>query len=161
MSIEDSYKKSKIREQRTFMLSVTVVLILTFCFAWLSGFYNVALMALADKKELARLIATVVFPLSGILTFVFTQSINLREKLRKSQFTKPIQLTACTRLSQISTATVILCALAGLLSIYYFKSVSEKATVSDMPLVGGLCLLSSIFVLLIFNVVYFYHTNRS
>ena len=146
------YKRERAQEKKRFLTSVIAILGIVSLIALISGFCNVTSMVSADKRELARLMASIVFPMSAILTFVFTQSLNLREKLSKSKFTRPIQLIACTRMSQISTATVTLCAVIGLLSIYYYKSSV------DILLSVSLYLLPIVFALLVFNVLYFYYT---
>jgi len=154
MSIEDQYRQMKEREKerRRFLFAVIGILAITSILAFVSGFYNVDSMSPNDKKDLAKSIASIVFPMSAILTFVLTQTVVLRGKLEHSKFDRTSQLTACTRLCHTSISTVMLCAVTGALSIYAFKSAN------DVLLSGSLYFLSLIFALLIFNVLYFYYT---
>jgi hypothetical protein len=146
------YKRELTREKKTFWTSIVILWGLTSFLTLVIGFCKINPLDLVGNRELARLMASIVFPMSAILTFVFTQSLNLHKELSASKFTRPIQLTACARMSQISTATVVLCAITGMISVYYLKSAV------DILLSISLYLLPLIFALLIFNVLYFYYT---
>jgi hypothetical protein len=115
--------------------------------AWRIGFGRVD-NVVVDKTELARLIAIITFPTSGILLFVLGQSLNLRDKYAGQS---PIDriVTAYTYMSVISAITIVVSAITGLLSFIYFKSAG------DTLLMVALYFFWSTLILLIINSILF------
>jgi hypothetical protein len=134
------------------VLLMVVVAILIPLIALASGFCSIDLMNPLDKKDLARLLATMTFPLTGVMTFVLTKALDLREDY--NQYSRVVQSKVVwyTSVCWASALTIVGCTITGLLSLRY---ITTGAT-SDTLLVGALCLVMSILILLIFNVLLFF-----
>ncbi|MDR2720118.1 MAG: hypothetical protein LBC03_04885 [Nitrososphaerota archaeon] len=129
---------------------VITILIMPFIIAKVTGFCDIGSMCSKDKQELARVVTSIAFPMTAIMTFILTQIINLREKDADPYHSLMALLGANSHIGLISTIAVIECAIAGLLSFQHFKSGG------DMWLVIALYLLFSMFTLLVVNTISFY-----
>jgi len=129
-------------------LIIAVILAVTLVFAVVLGFGRIDLMSSGDKIELARLMSSITFPMTGILLFVLGQTLSLRKKFAQRN---PIDHIAAvyTKMSATSAITLVVSAITGLLSFQYFKSGG------DILLIVALYLFLSILTLLIVNTVFF------
>ncbi|MCL2642860.1 MAG: hypothetical protein FWD52_05065 [Candidatus Bathyarchaeota archaeon] len=130
---------------------IIAILVITPIVAWFIGFGRIDTISFSTsldekKEELARLLVSISFPMTGVLLFVLGQSLTYREKYR-GKIGRLV--TAYHYIGVISGITVVGSAIIGLLSMQYFKSGG------DTLLVSALCLLLSILVLLIINTISF------
>jgi len=109
------------REGKIFLIFVILLsIVMPVLFALMGGFCNINSVSLLDKKELARLLATLTFPLTGVLVFVLTQALTLREKY-DGEIHLP-EVTAYTIMCWVSAFTIVECVITSLFSIQYFKT---------------------------------------
>ncbi|MDR0372436.1 MAG: hypothetical protein LBI79_02570 [Nitrososphaerota archaeon] len=130
-----------------FMLAVAVLIPL---FALWSGFCSVDLVG--NKEGLAILLATMTFPLTGVMIFVLTQALKLRGDYNQFGMVVKSKVTWYTVMCWASALTIVECVTTGLISLRY---ITTGAT-ADVLLVGALCLVMSISILLVFNVLLFF-----
>jgi len=134
-------------EQHGYSIIACILLIVPFV-AWISGFGRINPVDVKGNEEVARLITSISFPMTGILLFVLGQSLTYREKYSDEPRVERL-VTAYTYIGVTSGITVVGSAIIGLLSLQYYKSGG------NMLLVGALCFLLSILVLLVINTVSF------
>ncbi|MDR0460898.1 MAG: hypothetical protein LBH62_05635 [Nitrososphaerota archaeon] len=133
---------------------LTIVLAMVLVFAVAFDFGRIDTIT-ADLSELARLTASITFPMSGILLFVLNQSLDFREKYgvryEKDNVHYPIPriVNTYTCMGVISAITLVMSAITGLLSFQYFKSGG------DMWLTVSLYFFLSVLILLIVNTIFF------
>jgi hypothetical protein len=143
-------KMKKYKKGGSFLILAMVLLISAFLFVLYGDFCSIDMMCSSDKKELSRLITSIAFPMTGVLTFVLTQALKLCKDYEKDDRTgikrkaKPYHY-----MCWVSGVTIVGCAVTGLLSMQYFKSTC------DIYLISALCLLLSILVVFILNILYF------
>ncbi|MDR1993965.1 MAG: hypothetical protein LBQ98_10845 [Nitrososphaerota archaeon] len=145
--------KKSIQEHKyaLFLILAVIISTLILFLAWQGGFCNIDMIKLdTDKQELARLMASVSFPMTGVLTFVLTQALKLHDDYKKSdrpaikRKSKPYSYMCWA-----SGVTIIGCAITGLFSIQYFKSMV------DVWLISALYVLLLILLMFILNILYF------
>ena len=127
--------------------TLVVVLAITLVFAVALGFGRIA--PTTDPQEVARLITSITFPMSGILLFVLNQSLDLRGKYSDKQNVLDRIVNTYTQMSIISAITLVASAITGLCSFQYFKSAG------DIWLVIAIYAFLLLLVLLIVNTVFF------
>jgi hypothetical protein len=123
------------------VLSITLVFAIAFKFGRID--------TISDPEELARLITSITFPMSGILLFVLNQSLDLRGKYSDKRNVLDRIVDTYTQMSVISAITLIGSAVTGLCSFQYFKSAG------DTWLVVAIYAFLLLLVLLIVNTVFF------
>jgi uncharacterized membrane protein len=127
-------------------LILVVVLAITLIFAVVLGFGNVDS---EQEGETARLIASISFPMSGIMLFVLGQSLSLYDKYGSDRNVLDRVVDAYKHMSVISAITLVGSALTGLFSFQYYKSGG------DTLLIVAIYFFLSTLVLLIINTIFF------
>jgi len=134
-------------EKHGYLLLICILVISLFV-ALRAGFGRIDL-TVTSETDVARLIATIAFPMSGIMLFVLGQSLVLREKYDDVECPISRIVTAYTHMSVISAITLVLSAITGLLSFQYLKSAG------DVLLSVSIYFFLSVFILLIVNTTFF------
>jgi len=143
--------QAKLRENLPVILMVVVAILIPL-FALLSGFCNVDALDSLGKENLARLLATMTFPLTGVLLFVLTEALKLRTVYNQPGCEVTPRVIWYTVMCWASALAIVGCATTGILSLRYITT----AATADVLLVSALCLVLSILILLIFNVLLFF-----
>jgi len=133
-------------EEHTYC-TLIVVLAITLAFAIALGFGRID--TISDPVELARLIASISFPMSTILLFVLNQSLDLRGKYSEKRNVLDRIVDTYTKMSVISAATLMGSVITGLCAFQHFKSAG------DTWLVIAIYAFLLLLVLLIVNTVFF------
>lgn len=137
-------------KKHVYLLFIISVLSLTPIFAWHFGFGDISLIEPLDNRDVARLLATMTFPLTGIMVFVLNQILELLAEYSSGDYPLTHVVTTYTYIGVAAIATVIESAVIGILSFQYFKSGGETL------LTIAICLLLPLFVLLIVNTAFFF-----
>ena len=128
--------------------ALAVVLAMTLVFAIVLDFGSID--AISDPEEVARLMVSITFPMSGILLFVLNQSLDLRGKYSENRNVLDRIVDTYTKMSVISAITLVGSAITGLCSFQYFKSAGD-----DILIVIAVYAFLLILALLIVNTVFF------
>jgi hypothetical protein len=124
--------------------TIVAVSAITLVFAIALGFGRID--TISDPEELARLITSIAFPMTGIMVFVLNQSLSLRQNyLGKIDDIAKVY----AKISATSAITLVGSAITGLLSFQYYKSGG------DVLLCIALYVFLLILILLIINTVFF------
>jgi len=146
-------EKMRIRtalKKNWFTILLVAIVILTPFFVWQSGFCNiVSIVEDGNDADIAKLITSMTFPMTGVLVFVSNQSLTYLKQYKDGKSRLYNRETAYTCMCCISVATIVACAMASLLSFQYFKSGG------DLWLSSALCALLTILTWLILNAVSF------